>query len=101
MTCYCERQSIHCLRQKQAFACARRSAMSDILLQLPNQLGSILRALRKSRGLTQQDLARQLGITRQAVSLLEQRPEAATLERLMRVFALLQVDVVLRPRAAD
>lgn len=75
--------------------------MSDILLQLPNQLGSILRALRKSRGLTQQDLARQLGITRQAVSLLEQRPEAATLERLMRVFALLQVDVVLRPRAAD
>lgn len=75
--------------------------MSDILLQLPNQLGSILRALRKSRGLTQQDLARQLGITRQAVSLLEQRPEAATLERLMRVFTLLQVDVVLRPRAAD
>lgn len=75
--------------------------MSDILLQLPNQLGSILRALRKSRGLTQQDLARQLGITRQAVSLLEQRPEAATLERLMRVFTLLQIDVVLRPRAAD
>lgn len=75
--------------------------MSDILLQLPNQLGSILRALRKSRGLTQQDLARQLDITRQAVSLLEQRPEAATLERLMRVFTLLQVDVVLRPRAAD
>lgn len=74
--------------------------MSHILLQLPDQLGAILRALRKSRGLTQLDLARQLGITRQAVSLLEQRPEAATLERLMRVFALLQVDVVLRPREA-
>lgn len=75
--------------------------MSDILLQLSSQLGSVLRAMRKSRGLTQKDLAQQLGITRQAVSLLEQRPEAATLERLMRVFSLLQVDVVLRPRDVD
>lgn len=75
--------------------------MSDIVLQLPEQLGAILRALRKSRGMTQQHLAGQLGITRQAVSLLEQRPESATLERLMRVFSLLQVDVVLRPRDAE
>ncbi|MBB5207755.1 helix-turn-helix transcriptional regulator [Chiayiivirga flava] len=75
--------------------------MSDIPLQLSSQLGPILRAVRKSRGLTQQDLARQLGVTRQAISLLEQRPEAATLERLMRVFALLQVDVLLRPRDVD
>ena len=72
--------------------------MHDIALRVPNQLGAILRALRKTRGLTQQQLAQQLGVTRQAVSLLEQRPEAATLERLMRVLSLLEVDVVLHPR---
>ena len=76
--------------------------MTDIQLQIPAQLGAILRALRKSRGLTQHDLARQLGVTRQAISLLEQRPESATIERMMRVFAVLNVDVLLRPRdAAD
>lgn len=74
--------------------------MRDIPLQLPAQLGAIVRALRKSRGLTQQELAERLSVTRQAVSLLEQRPEAATLERLMRVLAVLGVDVVLRPREA-
>lgn len=72
--------------------------MHDISLRIPTQMGVILRALRKTRGLTQQALAQQLGVTRQAVSLLEQRPEAATLERLMRVLSLLEVDVVLRPR---
>lgn len=72
--------------------------MHDISLRIPTQMGVILRALRKTRGLTQHALAQQLGVTRQAVSLLEQRPEAATLERLMRVLSLLEVDVVLRPR---
>lgn len=65
----------------------------------PTQLAPLLRALRKQRGLTQADLARQLGITRQAVTTLERRPETATFERLMKVWALLGLEVSLRARA--
>ncbi|MEG3049119.1 MAG: helix-turn-helix domain-containing protein, partial [Thermomonas sp.] len=42
-------------------------------IQTPQQLAPLLRALRKQRGLTQAELARQLGITRQAVTALELR----------------------------
>lgn len=59
----------------------------------------MLRALRKKQGLTQADLADQLGITRQAVTALEARPEAATFERLMKVWAVLGLQVSLAPRA--
>ncbi len=68
-------------------------------IQTPQQLAPLLRALRKKQGLTQADLADQLGITRQAVTALEARPEAATFERLMKVWAVLGLQVSLAPRA--
>ena len=68
-------------------------------IHTPQQLAPLLRALRKQRGLTQADLARQLGITRQAVTTLESRPETATFERLMKVWAVLGLEVSLRARA--
>ena len=67
-------------------------------IQTPGQLAPLLRALRKQRGLTQADLARRLGITRQAVTTLESRPETATFERLMKVWAVLGLEVSLRAR---
>ena len=72
--------------------------MNEYPLHHPQQLAPILRALRKHAGLSQADLAARLGVTHQAISALERRPEAATLERLMRVLAVLKVDVVLSPR---
>lgn len=72
--------------------------MDDYALHHPQQLAPILRALRRQAGLSQADLAARLGVTHQAISALEQRPEAATLERLMRVLAVLKVDIVLSPR---
>lgn len=71
------------------------------IVRAPQQLGPLLRALRKQAGLTQADVAGQLGVTRQAVSELENRPESATFERLMKLCAVLGVEIALQPRAAS
>ncbi|NLC62046.1 MAG: helix-turn-helix transcriptional regulator [Gammaproteobacteria bacterium] len=71
------------------------------IIRAPQQLGPLLRALRKQAGLTQADVAGQLGVTRQAVSELENRPESATFERLMKLCAVLGVEIALQPRATS
>lgn len=73
-------------------------ALSAFPIQTSHQLGPLLKAIRKQRGLTQDQLAERLGITRQAVGALERKPEAATFERLMRVWAILGVEVSLTVR---
>lgn len=70
------------------------------IVQTPSQLAPLLRALRRQRGMTQQDLASALGISRQAVTALEQRPEAATFERLMKVWAVLGLEVALQDKGS-
>lgn len=71
------------------------------ILRAPHQLGPLLRAMRKQAGLTQADVAGQLGVTRQAVSELENRPESATFERLMKLCAVLGVEIALQPRTTS
>ena len=71
------------------------------VIRTPRQLGPLLRALRRQAGLTQADVAGQLGVTRQAVSELENRPESATFERLMKLCAVLGVEIALQPRDAS
>jgi HTH-type transcriptional regulator/antitoxin HipB len=72
--------------------------MIGYVIQHPQQLASLLKAMRNKSGLTQAQVAARLGISHQAVSALEKRPETATLERLMRMLGVLQVDLVLRSR---
>jgi len=72
--------------------------VDEYVLKHPQQLASILRALRLQAGLSQADLAARLGVSHQAVSQLERRPERVAVERLMRVLAVLRVDLALRPR---
>ena len=55
----------------------------NFIVRAPHQLAPLLRALRRQTGLTQADVAGRLGVTRQAVSELEKRPESASFERLM------------------
>ncbi len=66
-----------------------------------HQLGPLMRAFRKQAGLSQGQLGERLGISRQAITALEREPEAATFERLMRVWAELGVEVSLQPRSQD
>lgn len=70
------------------------------VVRAPRQLAPLLRALRRKAGLTQADVAAQLGVSRQAISELENRPESATFERLMKLCAVLGVEIALQPRDA-
>ena len=60
-----------------------------------DQLKPILIGFRKSHGLSQKAVAEKLGISQQSYQALESAPQKATLERLFRVFAILQIKLQL------
>lgn len=60
-----------------------------------NQLPLLLKAFRKEQGLTQAAMAEKLGITQQSYAHFEAKPATATLERLLTVLRLLNVDISL------
>ncbi|MBV8647183.1 helix-turn-helix transcriptional regulator [Paludibacterium sp.] len=68
-------------------------------VQTNNQLHPYLLGFRKAAGYTQTQMAQRLNITQQRYARLEARPEAVSLEQLLKVFQLLGVDFVLRPAA--
>ena len=73
--------------------------MYDLTLQLPEQLGPHLRALRRARKLTQRDLAARLGVTQARIADIEANPAVVSVRQLMTILAALGVDIALRPRA--
>lgn len=68
------------------------------IIRVPDQLGPKLRAVRMQQGLTQADVARQLGVTVQAVSRLEANAARASFDRIHRLCLLLGLDLVLQPK---
>lgn len=68
----------------------------DYTLQLPDQLAPHLRALRKSRGLSQAALASKLGLTQSRIAAIERNPAALGAGQLLRVLSALDVQLVLR-----
>ena len=69
------------------------------LVQTPAQLKAMLTALRKSRGLSQADLAEKLGVSQQAVAKLERNPAAASVERLFAVLRAMDARLALLDEA--
>lgn len=69
------------------------------VIRLPDQLGPMLRAARLQHGWTQADVARQLGITAQAVSKLEHHAGRASFDRIHRLCLLLDLDLGIQPRS--
>ena len=69
----------------------------DILsLHSPAQLSAHLKALRKTRGLTQAQLAKRLGIRQSRLADIENHPETVSSAQLLDLFAALGVEVLLR-----
>ncbi len=73
--------------------------MRAIPVRLPSQLGDMLRGARLSRGLTQTDIAKQLGISVQAVSKLENSAARASFERIHRLCQVLGLELVLQEKS--
>lgn len=71
------------------------------IIRLPNQLGPMLRAARLRRGWTQADVAKQLGVTAQAVSKLENQAGRASFDRVHRLCLLLGLELGLQPKSGS
>lgn len=74
--------------------------MDNYVIRTPDQLIPIFSAFRKRNGLSQAELARLIGVSQQTVSQLERNPNKATMERLLRAFAAMDVEIVVRHREA-
>lgn len=68
----------------------------DYPLQLPKQLQQLLKSLRKSRQMTQAQLAKHLGVVQSRVADIERDPGAVSVEQLLEVLALLGAQMVVR-----
>jgi len=67
----------------------------------PAQAGSIVATRRKALRIPQQVLARQLGISQNRLSELEDSPEKLTLERLLAMLNLLGLELAIHERDAQ
>lgn len=75
--------------------------MSEFIVRTPQQLPTLLQSFRKSAGLTQAEVAARLGVTQQTLSALERNAETVSAGRLMKLLAILNVDLVLHKRDAQ
>jgi HTH-type transcriptional regulator/antitoxin HipB len=71
--------------------------VKPILLQTPAQLANHLRSLRKSRGLTQVQLGRMVGIDQSRIARIERNPERVSVQTLLQLLAKLRVRLLLDP----
>jgi HTH-type transcriptional regulator/antitoxin HipB len=69
-------------------------------IKTPQQLGAVLKGFRNQRGLTQAQVARAAGLLQSAVSELELDCSTASLNRIFKLLAALDVDLVVRSRDA-
>jgi HTH-type transcriptional regulator/antitoxin HipB len=72
--------------------------MKDYPVKTPQQLGAVLEGYRKNRGLTQKDVGSKVGLAQSVVSLLEKSPQRAGLPRIFKLLAVLDLEIVVRPR---
>lgn len=73
--------------------------MRSTPIVLPAQLGDILRSARQGRGLTQTDIARQLGVSTQAVSKLENNAARVSFDRIHRLCQVLGLELLLQEKS--
>ena len=73
----------------------------DYPVQLCSQLQQLLKSLRKSRKMTQSELARRLGVVQSRVADIERDPGAVSVAQLLQVLAMLGAQMVVRETAIE
>lgn len=71
----------------------------DYPVQLSSQLQQLLKSLRKSRQMTQAELARRLGVVQSRVADIERDPGVVSVEQLLQVLTMLGAQIVVRETA--
>jgi HTH-type transcriptional regulator/antitoxin HipB len=75
-------------------------SLCEQVIRVPAQLGMLLRAVRRQRGMSQQELAlKASGTSQNRLSQLELQPGRLTVERLLLILSALDLELVVRPRA--
>lgn len=69
----------------------------DYLIQSPGQLSSHLRALRKAKGLSQQQLGAMLGVGQTRIARIENDPKSISVDQFLGMLSALGVHMILRP----
>ena len=72
--------------------------MKEYPIRIPGQLGPILRGFRRERKLTQKAVGLRAALAQNAISQIEAQPGPTSLDRLSRVIAALDLELVVRPR---
>jgi len=70
------------------------------VISVPDQLGPILKAARKTAGLSQTALAKKLRVSQSRVSDMELYPRSLTLEQFMAILSQLNLEMTLEPKKA-
>lgn len=75
--------------------------ISPVVIRSYDHLGSTIRRIRKLRGISQGQLAKDAGLTQTTISNLERAKSSAEIETLILIFAALSLDMViaLRPKS--
>ena len=68
----------------------------DYLISISDQLTPQIRSLRKTRRLSQTDLALKLGVSQSRIAAIERNPAAVSAGQLLELLKVLGVDLVLR-----
>lgn len=72
--------------------------MKTFKIRSAKDIGIMLQGYRKKKGITQKELAQSLGLTQQTVSSMERNGTNVTIETLLHVLSVLQVDCLLQER---
>jgi HTH-type transcriptional regulator/antitoxin HipB len=75
--------------------------MQEFVIRTAQQLGPVLQGYRKTRGLTQARVGQTVGLPQGEISKLELDPSSASLARVFKLLAALELELVVRPRGKN
>ena len=75
--------------------------MKNYVIRTSAQLGPVLQGYRKARALTQAQVGQSIGERQSEISRLELDPSSASLARVFKLLAVLDLELVVRPRGTS